>query len=62
MSKAYQIYECGICGSYHAASWEGDCRENENRFADPEDFAKRRSLHLSAVEIVDMPGTEADRG
>lgn len=25
-------YECGICGYLHPVDWDGDCRENKNRF------------------------------
>jgi hypothetical protein len=25
-------YACGICGSYHSAEWDGDCREDGGRF------------------------------
>lgn len=27
-----KFYECGICGHYHPAGWNGDCREDANRF------------------------------
>ena len=26
------FYECGICGHMHPASWDGDCRDDNNRF------------------------------
>lgn len=32
-AKAPTFYECGICGSYHPATWDGDCRDDANRFA-----------------------------
>ncbi len=25
-------YECGICGHLHSVKWDGDCREDKNRF------------------------------
>lgn len=25
-------YQCGICGCLHPWEWNGDCRENANRF------------------------------
>jgi hypothetical protein len=31
-------YECGICSQYHPALWDGDCREDANRFSDPDLF------------------------
>jgi hypothetical protein len=27
-----KFYECGICNSYHPVLWDGDCRDDENRF------------------------------
>ena len=24
-------YDCGICGHYHAATWDGDCRQDDAR-------------------------------
>ena len=26
-------YDCGICGSLHPATWDGDCRDDASRFA-----------------------------
>lgn len=31
MNTKPTYYECGICGHYHNAWWDGDCRENEAR-------------------------------
>lgn len=31
-AKAVEIYDCGICGHYHRAAWNGDCREDAERF------------------------------
>ena len=30
-------YECGICSQLHPATWDGDCRDDANRF-NPEDL------------------------
>jgi len=27
-----QFYECGCCGHYHPVNWNGDCRDDANRF------------------------------
>lgn len=27
------FYRCGICDCYHAMTWNGDCRDDANRFA-----------------------------
>ena len=31
--------ECGSCGAYHRTDFEGDCREDSERFADLPDGA-----------------------
>jgi len=28
-------YECGGCGAYHPVGFEGDCRDDSNRFPTP---------------------------
>ena len=35
-----KFYNCGICGCWHPAEWDGDCREDKNRFALDEIEAK----------------------
>jgi len=31
-----KFYECDICGHCHPWDWDGDCRENSNRFTNDE--------------------------
>lgn len=26
------FYDCGICGHWHPVDWNGDCRDDANRF------------------------------
>jgi hypothetical protein len=28
-----RFYRCGCCDAYHPANWDGDCRDDANRFA-----------------------------
>ena len=44
MTKLLTIFECGICGCYHPWDFTGDCRDDENRFADPEDYAEKMGV------------------
>jgi epoxyqueuosine reductase QueG len=44
------IYECGICGSWHPWDWDGDCREDANRYANYEDYAERNTISEDDVE------------
>jgi hypothetical protein len=30
--------ECGICGAYHPPGFEGDCRDDKNRYGLPDRF------------------------
>lgn len=27
-----RFYDCGICGHFHPVNWDGDCRDDVNRF------------------------------
>lgn len=38
-----RFYECGICGTWHNAEWDGDCREDSARFF-PEDLDARYGI------------------
>jgi len=46
------LYECGICSCYHAWEFDGDCRDDKNRIADPDEYAKK--LGVSDVEVRSM--------
>jgi len=48
-----EFYECGICNCHHPAAWDGDCRDDNNRFA-PDELDKKYGPH--GWEEVDMPG------
>ncbi len=47
-------YRCGICECWHPATWNGDCREDANRFAMDEIDAKHGPF---GWDEVPMPGT-----
>lgn len=49
-----KYYRCGICECYHPADFNGDCRDDGNRFTADEIDAK----HGDDWEEVPMPGTE----
>lgn len=44
-------YECGICGAYHDATWNGDCREDAAR-VDPDELDAR--LGINGWRSIDM--------
>lgn len=45
-----RIYECGICGCCHPWEWDGDCREDANRFF-PDDYAAGLGLDETEIEV-----------
>jgi hypothetical protein len=45
------LYECGICSCYHPWEFAGDCRDDENRFGGPEDYAKLLGLSEYDVDV-----------
>jgi len=50
----HTIYHCGICDQYHPWLFNGDCRDNANRFADPEHYAERKRVSIYRVVEMDM--------
>lgn len=55
------IYECEICGGYHEWNWDGDCREDANRYAGVDDYAERKGIDESEIEVRSMDDrVEAD--
>ncbi len=51
---AHRIYHCGICDHYHPWSFAGDCRDDRNRYADPEHYAERKRVSIHRVQVFDM--------
>jgi len=49
-----EFYACGICSTYHRATWDGDCREDAARL-DPNQLDK--VFGIGGWREVDMPGT-----
>jgi hypothetical protein len=52
------LVECGCCSCYHRDDFEGDCREDSERFASPEDFEERTGLECE--DVVTLEGQEQD--
>jgi hypothetical protein len=55
-SKLAILYDCDICGGLHRWEWDGDCREDANRFSSVEDFMARTGAHAAGIgiEVRDM--------
>lgn len=54
MTTLPEYYECGICGHWHPATWDGDCRDDADRLT-VEDIEDR---HGTGWQEAPMPGTE----
>ena len=61
-----KLYECGICGEIHLWEWDGDCREDANRYEDEEDYnqtaVKMLREMLSPMTFTDRVIAITDRG
>jgi hypothetical protein len=55
------FYECGICGAYHSADWNGDCREDAARI-DPNDLDKKYGFDgWREIDMDDVDAFQADK-
>lgn len=57
MSYPIEIVECDECGHWHRVDYTGDCRNDDERFTDPQDAATR--LNRTTV-MVDEEGLLGD--
>lgn len=51
-------YECGICGHMHPRSWNGDCRDDANRFTCEALDAKHGILEWIEVAMPTINGPQ----
>lgn len=51
--NAVKVVECGSCSSMHRLDFHGDCRDDRERFADPEDAEAK--LGVPVVEVSEEP-------
>lgn len=49
-SEMKLFYECGGCGMYHPVLFEGDCRDDSNRFTGGELDAQLGTVGWNEVE------------
>jgi len=45
------LYECGICDWLHPWAFDGDCRDDANRYGDAEDYATKKQVNIYAVTV-----------
>lgn len=53
--KLYYFYECDICDSLHPCQFNGDCRDDKNRFTLDE-----LEVEYGYENVVTVPMGEAD--
>lgn len=51
MSNVRILYECGICSCYHPWGFDGDCRDDNNRYGAPEDYEAKYSLGIGTCQV-----------
>lgn len=57
------IYSCTICNQFHPWNWSDDCRDNDNRYASVEVYAKAVGRRVDEIEVRSMcDRLEADGG
>ena len=54
MTIELEVYECGICGCVHPWSWDGDCRDDDNRFGGVDDYAQRMNVQVDLIDVHSM--------
>jgi hypothetical protein len=51
LSEEVVLYDCGICGSLHPWSFEGDCRDDSQRFQSEEDYADKFEISVDRIVV-----------
>jgi hypothetical protein len=59
MASGTIIYKCS-CGKYHPWSFDGDCRDDANRYSSPEEFAEENNLDPDDIEVRAIDAEEGD--
>jgi 23S rRNA pseudouridine2605 synthase len=59
MATGTIIYKCS-CGKYHPWSFDGDCRDDANRYSSPEEYADENDLDPDDIEVRAIDADEGD--
>lgn len=51
LTEPVHVVECGCCGCWHRQEYDGDCRNDAERFGSPEDAATRLGKRVVEVEL-----------
>lgn len=58
MELPIKIVECGCCDGFHREQFQGDCREDKERFASPEQAANRLQSKVNYSGEIVNPGSD----
>lgn len=53
-----RLYDCGICNQFHPVGWDGDCRDDNNRYPDEEAYARKFGIPVEDVTVEDLEEEE----
>ena len=53
------VYECDICCCYHPWVFDGDCRDDDNRYISVEEFADSTGINTCDVVVYSMEDRNA---
>lgn len=48
------LYECDICLYMHPWNWNGDCRDDANRYASTDEYAERHGVSEGSIDVMPM--------
>lgn len=51
-TKPHTLYRCGICECLHPWEWNGDCREDDYRYGDTQDYAEKHVVHERDIDVL----------
>ena len=54
----YVLSDCGSCGAFHPVVFEGDCRDNQNRFYTVKDYAHTLGVEEDKINILSQEEIE----
>jgi epoxyqueuosine reductase QueG len=49
-----KLYVCDICGAWHPWNWDGDCRDDANRYGDPQEYAEKLGISEFDLRLFTM--------
>jgi hypothetical protein len=55
---AHTLYECGGCDCLHPWEFDGDCRDDSNRYGDSSDYAKKMQIANEQVSVLSASDRE----